>query len=53
MFDGLLKEANKMYVQLKQEAWWIQPLRRFKLFIYYSIPEARACLDLEVSKSKV
>ena len=26
-FDGFLKEANKMYVLLKQEVWWVQNLK--------------------------
>ena len=30
----------------------MQPLRYFELSIYYSTPEAIACLDFEWSKSK-
>ena len=26
-FDEFLKEANKMYVLLKQEVWWVQHLK--------------------------
>ena len=34
-FNRFLKEANKMYVILKQEVWWVQTLWRLKLFICY------------------
>ena len=41
-----------MYVLLKQEVWWVQPLRIYKLSICCSTSEAIACLDFKRSKSK-
>ena len=32
---------------MKQEVWWVQPLRIFNLFICCNFPEAIACLALK------
>ena len=39
----LLNEANKMHVLLKQEVWWMQVLKMYKLYILQSILEAIGC----------
>ena len=33
-----------MHVLLKQEVWWVQPFRMYKLFICRSIPEVQYSL---------
>ena len=41
-----------MYVLLKQEVWWVQPLRNILVVYLLQHPEDVACLDFKWSKSK-